>query len=79
MEEEKESTKRLKKESRLEKERDQSGWFMMTFQEEKKWLESRQGSISHIEIATMEKLKRRSEFLICQLRCRTLEKRCAKK
>ena len=67
MEEEKESLKQQAKEKILAEEKDQSAWFMMTFQEEQAWLESRRGSISHIEIVTLEKLKSRSEFLIGQL------------
>ena len=50
----------------MEQEKDQSGWFMMSYQEEKLWLEQRAGSVNHIEIATMEKLKRRRETLIEQ-------------
>ena len=66
MEEEKENVKRLKKEKRMQQEKDQSGWFMMSYQEEKLWLEQRAGSVNHIEVATLEKLKRRSESLIAQ-------------
>ena len=66
MEEEKENAKILKKERRMQQEKDQSGWFMMSYQEEKIWLEQRAGSMAHIEVATMEKLKDRSEKLIAQ-------------
>ena len=81
MEEEKESLKQQAKEKRWREEKDQSGWFGTTFPEEQAWLESRRGSVNHIEIVTLEKLKNRSEFLIEQLgvQMSNFRQNCAKK
>ena len=67
MEEEKENLKQEAKEKRWKEEVDQTGWFEEAFVEEQMKLESQRGSVNHIEIVTLEKLKNRSEFLIEQL------------
>ena len=67
MGEEKENLKQQAKENRWREEKDQTGWSGKTFTEEQEWIESRRGSVDHIEMVTLEKLKNRSEFLIEQL------------